>query len=162
MTGLYPVPWLSAVSALMFCLHMCRNEFLCWFTSAPIFLAITGSLWLSRALSEECLLYITSIQVLWCETAVMWDTRGQPAFAALGSGKEGSKGAENTLSTVGIRHKSSEVDWTSAVVLNLGFRDHAFPEELSLARDTNSTPQINLCLDFQQRSCVWRNHCQIH
>lgn len=47
-------------------------------------------------------MYITGIQVLWCETAVLWDTRGQPAYAALGSGKEESKGAENTLSTVGI------------------------------------------------------------
>lgn len=43
MAGLYQVPPLLAVSALMLCPRMLRNGFLFWFRSVLIFIAVTGS-----------------------------------------------------------------------------------------------------------------------
>lgn len=77
---------------------MCRNRFLFWFRSALIFIAVTGSFWLTRSClgGELC----TACVFKWCgmkETAVTQNIRGQPVYATFGSEKEGSKEPENTL-----------------------------------------------------------------
>lgn len=70
--------------------------------------------------------------------------------------KKEAKDQKILFSTVGKRVPSRDKalkQWgmTSLVVLNLGCRGCVFPERLSSARDTNSTPRINLRLDFQQQ-----------
>lgn len=161
MAGLYQVPPLSAVPVPMLCPHMRREWVSVLVQICSNFYCCHWQFLTNPELSERNI-YCTWRPFKCCGAKQQW--RGiqgaSQRLQLLVQGKKEAKDQKILFSTVGIRVPSGDKalnQWgvTCLVVLNLGCRGCVFPERLSSARDTNSTPRINLCLDFQQQElCV--------